>query len=101
MADVFEAHMTFDLGDAETIRDIGDTEGWKFSQIKGDPILGPGTKCYLTSHGEDADKLLETMRYISATLSKINVPTLRTKIEHIIYDSSTGIDRIKRKTSSW
>ena len=93
MADLFEAHITFDKQYAEQVKSAT-VPGWKFSQIDSDPILGPGSKCYLTHYDKNDSKLLESMTKVANSLNVSGIPHLRLKVERIIYDTATGIDQI-------
>lgn len=69
--------------------------GWKFSQINGDPVLGDGIKSYLTKHFNDKTNSLESVinevEHIATSLKIVGFKVLRTKVEHVVYDSKTFI----------
>lgn len=42
--------------------------GWRFSKIDGDPVLGKGVKCYATKHfsaKENVDTVIRNMNYLA------------------------------------
>ena len=91
----YEAHMTFDREHAEAVREAGEHYGMCFSVITGCPLLGQGTYCYLTSYHKDYPVFLKNdMDRIKVLLEAKGVPTLRSKIEHIVYDTKTGVDEL-------
>lgn len=65
--------------------------GWKFSRIDGDPVLGKGVFTYFTRHDTNADRMKSRMQNAVARLSEAGFHVVREKIEHIIYDTKTGI----------
>lgn len=92
---LFEAHITVDAVHADRLQRVSKgLIGWKFSKIDGDPIMGLGTRCYLTAYDKDDKQLLTRMKSIVVGLELIDIPHLRQKIEHIVFDTSTGVDRI-------
>lgn len=84
----YEAHLTFSVGHASTVRQAATDYGWVYSQITGCPLLGPGTYCYLTNYSTDAHKLHHDLVDIQ---HRVNAPCLRAKIERIVYDTKTGV----------
>lgn len=90
----FEAHITYDANHAFAVENFkGD--GWKFSKIDGDPVLGQQLFCYLTAHGDYAKELLAGMQQRALVISSLfGVQPLRMKIERVIYDTKTGVDEI-------
>jgi hypothetical protein len=89
-----EAHITANLLDATEVRKVGDEIGWVFSQISGCPLLGQGTYCYLTSYDRDAARLRRELEQACQLLKKRGIDVLRSKIEHIVFDSKTGVDEM-------
>lgn len=79
----YEAHITLDP--SSSIDD--DLDGWHFSQIRHDPVLGKRDWKYLTKHSDDADALLEQMMALAGGLPDV----VRTKVEHVIFDRRWGI----------
>jgi hypothetical protein len=90
----FEAHITCPREQADAVRAIGALEGWTFSQIDGDPIMGAGVKCYLSAYSTHAVRLLAEMRDVERSLALAGLTVLRTKVEQILFDSKTGVDEI-------
>lgn len=87
--------MTFDKEHATAIQKFADEVGWVFSVISGCPLLGQGTYCYLTNYNKLSPAVLvEDMQSIEQQLKERNVPTLRAKVEHIVYDSKTGVNEV-------
>ena len=89
----YEAHMTFDKEHAAVIETYASTlNGWVYSVITGCPLLGQGTYCYLTGYDKaDPKALLQKMTEIRIDLVGLGINTLRSKIEHIVFDSKTGV----------
>ncbi len=86
---MYEAHITFERENAAKVEEIGSSIGWKFSKIDGDPVLGQKVFCYLTRHAKDgAQLLLDAMEATTA----VGVTVIRVKVEHIVYDTKTGIN---------
>lgn len=94
MDDSFEAHMTFSSDYASVVQQVGERGGWSFSQIDGDPILGAGHKCYLTKHLDNGPKLLIEMNNLANAFTFSGIPHIRLKVERIMYDTKTGVDRL-------
>jgi hypothetical protein len=92
----YEAHMTFDKQYAKIIESIAEQQGYVFSVISGCPLLGSGTYCYLTDYTKDKpEELRKKMEETERELDRCYViPTLRSKIEHIVYDSKTGVNEL-------
>lgn len=81
----FECHVTFRTTDGDP-----HVSGWKFSAIDGDPVLGSGVKSYLTRQFRDTKPLAEVVNeveFAAAQLRDEGLPVLRTKVEHVCYDS--------------
>lgn len=91
----YEAHMTFDKEHALRVEYLGDEWGWVYSVITGCPLLGQGTYCYLTSyHQTEPEQLHKEMELIETYAKAAGFPVLRSKIEHIMYDSKTGVNEL-------
>lgn len=92
----FEAHITYDKEHHSAVSAFADSldEYWTYSQITGCPILGQGTYCYLNGFGTDDRALLRRMNLIKQSLEHKGVKSLRSKIEHVIYDDKTGVNEI-------
>lgn len=64
------------------------TEGWKFSAIDGDPILGAKPHCYLTCHTKDWIEMWSKMfSKVQQIRDQTGREPLREKIELIVYDT--------------
>lgn len=84
----YECHVTFTT---PTGLDPG-IRGWKFSRIDGDPVLGRGVKSYLTRQFKDSRPLREVIDEVEFTAAMLRdsgpeFVVLRTKVEHVCYDS--------------
>jgi len=91
----YEAHITCDKQYAREVEQVAEATGWVFSVISGCPILGQGTYCYLTNYNKDNPALLlASMQGVSRGLQDRGVSVLRSKIEHIVYDSKTGVNEL-------
>ncbi len=89
---MYEAHITFKNSDRELVQK-NCPHGWKFSAIDGDPVLGKEVFCYLTSHGINGKKLLERARAEVVVYKACHgIDAVRTKVEHIVYDTKAGIN---------
>lgn len=91
----YEAHITFMAPKGFQIW----TNGWKFSKIDGDPVLGDGVKCYLTKHFKITnDKhqeacIVAEMRDIQSKIEVFDdVKGTRIKLELIVFDEITKND---------
>lgn len=92
----FEAHITIAKDHAAFIeREVAPAVGWSFSQIDGDPIMGQQPYCYLTHYSPDGRKLREAAEMVSAILKAHRIPTLRIKVEQILFDTKTGLDELR------
>lgn len=101
----YEAHITL-LGNDDQIKHFVETYGWTFSMIDGDPVEGEGVKCYATKHfnaRHSQEQVLAIVQRLSNLLhdlgqSQLNPITAfavtRTKLELVIYDSSSSKVRI-------
>lgn len=94
----FEAHLTFHISHAVAVKGFADANpdsAIKYSAIDGDALMGDKPYCYLTSYDSDGDRLLRRCQAVSTVLEMIaSVPTLRTKVEQIVYDSKTGVNEL-------
>lgn len=90
----YEAHITCDIENAKHVENIGDAQGWKYSAIHGDALLGKKPYCYLTAYEPDAKHLMDRMELAADYLVEGGVFVYRKKIERIIYDTKTGVDEI-------
>lgn len=89
----FEAHITIPREYGEQVQSLL-ISGWSYSAIDGDPIMGKKAYCYLTSYAPQADTLWQSMRKACTILTNHDIPTLREKIERIIYDTKTNVNEI-------
>jgi hypothetical protein len=96
----YEAHMTFDKEHATEVKkaidyDVSDLGDFVFSIITGCPLLGPGTYCYLTSYSKDSPAhLVQRMQTAAMYFKEKGIPTLRSKVEHIVFDTKTGVNEL-------
>lgn len=81
----YEAHITFQLTYSTALQEFAKADnGWTYSCIDGDPLLGAGLRCYLTGHDDDRDALLMRMIKVCGTL---RIPFTRMKIEETVFDT--------------
>lgn len=85
----YEAHLTFDKVYSSQVQAYSKDTSWRFSQIDGDPVLGLGPRCYLTSYDESYDQLKTRMEHMHRHFVQHGVQVSRRKIEEIVYDSAT------------
>lgn len=97
---IYECHITFKRDDAAKIKEALETcfepafLPWKYSQIDGDPVLGREVFFYLTTHGNDIERILTKMHGTVALLrSDYGVQAVREKIELIIHDKRYTQDK--------
>lgn len=88
----YELHITLDdLGDRrvrERMQVVVLAMPWKFSAIDGDPVTGPGVKCYATTHlntkvGEEF--ALGHLLGSAAHLERAGFEVTRRKVELVLY----------------
>lgn len=87
----YECHITM-CGNREEIKAKvkGCIEGWKFSAIDGDPVLGAGVLCYATRHYNSRtkrDRVIEMMGMVSAVLREAGLTVIRQKVELVVFDT--------------
>jgi hypothetical protein len=101
MKPYYECHITFMMPGGcaapDTIRYLEKNTGWRFSQIDGDPVLGPGSKCYLTKHypastntshaTAEADRAVQLMEKVARFVSSAELQVLRQKVELVLFDT--------------
>jgi hypothetical protein len=92
---MYECHITIEkpttrerLAQCES---VGERHGWKTSFIDGDPVLGKKVYFYFTRHARTYGELYSRMKELEATLESNTVAAVRSKIEHIVYDTKTGV----------
>ena len=86
----YEIHITIDstgLSD-EKLNRLKSFESpmWKYSSITGDPVLGPGSKSYLTAHTSSFPYAEQVMMSMWVNLLGDGYKLLRRKIEKIVLD---------------
>lgn len=103
MKPYYECHITFMMPGVTA----GDTRawlekntGWLFSAIDGDPVLGPGRKCYLTKHYpasahtshtvSESEEVKRKMGKVADFIRGANIEVLRQKIELVVYDTKSN-----------
>lgn len=86
----FEAHITFERTD-DSIQKLKDGfNGWVYSAITDDPIMGQKPYVYLTHYSPFAKKLAKEMEETTTKAELVGLKPLRGKIERIIFDTKTG-----------
>lgn len=88
---MYECHITVTIADAVEAEKIAIEFKWKTSEIKRDPLLGEGSHFYLTAHDANFQRLYTKMIMTAADLRSCFCTVLREKIEHIVYDTKTGV----------
>lgn len=88
----FECHLTFDKTHRAVVQTLRDD--WKFSEIDGDALMGAKSFCYLTAYDTKAHRLLDRAKAVEQAAKQHGAEALRCKIEEIVYDTRTGINRI-------
>lgn len=89
---MYECHITVEKpepGLRVTYEALAEKWGWKTSCIDGDPVLGRQVFFYFSAHDGDFLELMNRMEHLAACLGEEVV--IRKKIEHIVYDTKTGI----------
>lgn len=88
----FEAHITIaSTGPMErlSLKEKVESLGWKFSAIDGDPVLGPGVKCYATTFFNvkiGTNAAINTLLATAERLEALGVIVTRRKIEEVLFD---------------
>jgi hypothetical protein len=88
----YECHITMMAKDdlqTVAIENLVHAIGWSFSKIDGDPLLGPGVKCYATTHYADIVAEEEVILRLGMTvgeLTKNGCEVVRCKVEKIVFD---------------
>lgn len=88
---LYECHITVDVKDASSARDVATNMHWKTSEIARDPVLGDKNFFYLTTHTNDFPKMWEKMTIASKCLKEMGVKVIREKIELIIHDTKVKV----------
>lgn len=83
----YELHITYAVKDASIIRACAGATGCKFSQMDGDPVLGPHVYCYLSAHSVSMRATMEGMdAAVEYVQKQYGITPIRTKIEMIVFD---------------
>lgn len=88
MTTTYEAHITFPNNLRRKVKRHAGS--WKFSRMLGDPVLGAGKYCYLTTYADNLDRLRVFVDATAASLTLKGIKPLRLKIEEEIYDRKIG-----------
>ena len=90
----YECHITVGCpsGSKELceLEELGKQHKWKTSIIHGDPQLGKEDFFYFTKHAVSFEKIKEEMTRMVGIIGANKV--IRQKIEHIVFDTKTGIN---------
>lgn len=92
MTRYYECHVTLKAppgGDRRRLREHVEHLGWKFSAIDGDPVMGPGVKCYATmlyNARLGDEEVLRRLHRTAAVLSRGGWEVTRRKVELVIHD---------------
>ena len=86
----YELHITINNnGERQKLKETVEREGWKFSNITDDIVLGEGEKLYATIH-VSCDLGIKATRLILDNLTDMLIaagfPVIRKKIECVVYD---------------
>lgn len=87
----YECHITLRAADATVGAEVARFLNWKTSEIARDPLLGDDTFFYLTQHHPTVEPLMGSMQRAVGDLVGEGVLPLRIKIEHIVFDTKTGV----------
>jgi hypothetical protein len=82
----YECHITVLSKDGPAAEQVARALHWKTSEIARDPVLGKDTYFYLTSHGNEFEKIQSRAAEATNALRSIGVHVLRMKIEEIVID---------------
>lgn len=85
--DDFECHITVETDAPGTFETFIERAGWHYSSITGDPILGPGTRCFATAHFPKAELAISLTNSMAGFIKAHGYTILRKKVEQVIYDS--------------
>lgn len=88
----YECHITLE-GSSSVCRGPVEAEGWKFSAIDGDPVMGSGVKCYATRHYNARlrqENVLDILFWTAHQLEVAGLVVTRRKVELVIYDDRSA-----------
>jgi len=83
----FEVHITMKgnrIACEKAVKQVGN--GWTFSCIDGDPLLGKDVFCYATNHYTTKEVAFAELDSEVRELLRRGMPVVRTKIESVIFD---------------
>lgn len=83
----YECHITFRSNPKYSCYD---PDGWKYSRIDGDPVLGKGVKEYYTTffkEEENLDFIITKLELAADRVRNQGHEVLRTKVELVMYDN--------------
>lgn len=87
----YECHITSRSSEVSKIEPLAKKHRFKTSEIARDPVMGDDVFFYCTSHGKDYADLYYRMRKLSDEMKQQEIPVLRLKIEHVVFDTKTGV----------
>lgn len=88
----YECHITIE-GPPDDVRKRVEAFGWKFSCIDGDPVVGPGVKCYATMHYNERQRVqfcIDMTNMVADVLAH-DFPVTRRKVEVVVYDTRSKL----------
>ena len=86
----YECHISIGLHPTSAKELIECLNGWSFSCIQGDPVLGKGVYEYATRHAPgstDLGKVIQHMNDTAHILKGQGFPVIRQKVEIVVYDT--------------
>lgn len=98
MKQYYELHITMQEPPErrEHIAGLVEKQGWTFSAIEGDPILGAGVKMYATQHLNPrhvtAEQAQGVVDFQAKVLEGYGANVIRRKVEFVHYDARKGRD---------
>ena len=87
----YECHVTTTVAYSVAAGELAQQMGWKTSQIERDPLLGDDTFFYLTTHSTTQNSIMVLMAELTDEMRRAEIPVLRAKVEHIVYDTKKGL----------
>jgi len=82
----YECHITIETENASALREAIEKMHWHFSMIAGDPVLGPGVRCFATEHFQDPGMAIGMTNLAATLLEFEGFVIIRKKVEHVIFD---------------